>query len=195
MNSLVSQKKQLRQVAAARREAFAAGRDIGPALCEQFGRLGDLPHIASVSGYWPIGSEANVMPLLCELGQRGLEMALPVVPGRGETLTFRRWRQEDTMGTGPFGIREPLPESPIVEPDLLLVPLLLFDRMGGRLGYGGGYYDRTISALRARKSILAVGIAYAKQEYDTVPCAEWDAPIDWIVTETAAIKARGPESI
>jgi len=190
MNSLLTLKQQLRQTATERRESFASGREIGDALLANFADVGELTGIAAVSGYWPIGVEANVMPLLQALGRRGLTMALPVVPGRGEPLTFRRWREGDAMGTGPFGIREPLPESPVVEPDLLLVPLLAFDRSGGRLGYGGGYYDRTLAGLRARKPILAVGVAYAAQECDTVPCGETDVPLDWIVTEAAAIRAH-----
>ena len=191
MTSLSEEKKRLRRTATARRDAVALGNDIGAALCARFDDIDratdGLGWVASVSGFWPIGGEANVMPLLRSLGDRGLDMALPVVPKRGEPLLFRRWQPDDPMDSGPFGIAEPQAGAPAVEPDLLLVPLLAFDHAGGRLGYGGGYYDRTLTGLRARKRILAVGVAYAAQACATVPCGDNDAPLDWVLTETAAI--------
>jgi 5-formyltetrahydrofolate cyclo-ligase len=156
-------------------------------LLEQFDQAITVPAGKVVSGYWPIGEEANVMNLLRALGGRGFEMALPVVPARDRPLTFRRWRLDDTMDTGPFGIFEPRDAAPAMSPDLILAPLLAFDRAGGRLGYGGGYYDRTIVELRKEKPVMVVGIAYAAQEYDTVPCGVTDVPLDWIVTKTDAI--------
>ncbi|MEX2617997.1 MAG: 5-formyltetrahydrofolate cyclo-ligase [Alphaproteobacteria bacterium] len=191
MASLSEQKNRLRLTATARRDAVARGNDIGAALCARYDDVvratGDMGWVSAVSGFWPIGSEANAMPLLRLLGGRGHDMALPIVPRRGEPLDFRRWRPEDPMDTGPFGISEPQSGTPVVEPDLLLVPLLAFDRAGCRLGYGGGYYDRTLARLRARKRILAVGVAYAAQECAIVPCEEGDAPLDWVLTESAAI--------
>ncbi len=191
MTSLSEQKNQLRRTATARRDAVARDNDIGDALCARYSdladRIGDMGWVSAVSGFWPIGGEANVMPLLKALGARGLEMALPVVPGRGQPLEFRQWQPDDPMDSGPFGIAEPKSTAPVIEPDMLLVPLLAFDRAGGRLGYGGGYYDRTLAGLRAGKRILAVGIAYAAQECPTVPCGDHDAPLDWVLTETAAI--------
>ena len=185
MSSLFERKKQFR-VAARRRRAAARG-DIGARLLERFDRAIVPPAGAVVSGYWPIGDEANVMPLLRALGERGFEMALPVVPGRDQALTFRRWRVGDAMDTGPFGISEPRKAAPAMSPDLILTPLLAFDRTGGRLGHGGGYYDRTIAALRAEKPILTVGIGYAAQEVDAVPRGALDIALDWIVTEKDAI--------
>lgn len=191
MTSLFEQKNRLRLTATARRDTVARDNDIGAALCARFDEIahaaGGAGWVSSVSGYWPIGSEANAMPLLLALGRRGHVLALPVVPRRGEPLDFRRWRPGDPMDTGPFGIAEPQSAAPVVEPDLLLVPLLAFDRAGCRLGYGGGYYDRTLAGLRARKRILAVGVAYAAQECAIVPCEEGDAPLDWVLTESAAI--------
>lgn len=191
MTSLADQKNRLRRTATARREAMAPGNDIGESLRARFDDIdratGGMGWATAVSGFWPIGSEANVMPLLLALGGRGLDMALPVVPRRGEPLVFRRWRPDDPVDRGPFGIGEPQAAAPELEPDLLLVPLLAFDRAGGRLGYGGGYYDRTLARLRARKRILAVGVAYAAQECATVPRDGHDARLDWVLTETAAI--------
>ncbi len=127
------------------------------------------------------------MDVLRALGARGFEMALPIVPSRGQPLIFRRWRAGDAMDTGPFEIAEPRAGQPVLSPDLILAPLLAFDRTGARLGYGGGYYDRTIAGLRDKKPVTVVGIAYAAQEVDAVPCGETDVPLDWVVTETGAI--------
>ena len=87
-------------------------------------------------------------------------MALPVVAGRGKPLVMRAWAFGEPLSQGVWGIRQPLPEAAEVEPDILLVPLLAFDRTGHRIGYGGGYYDRTIAQLRARKPVVAVGIGF-----------------------------------
>jgi 5-formyltetrahydrofolate cyclo-ligase len=187
MSSLFEHKKKLRVTAGMRRRRAAAKGDIGIRLLEQFDRAIVAPAGKVVSGYWPIGDEANAMNLLRALGKRGFEMALPVVPAREQPLTFRRWRADDPMDIGPFGISEPRDAAPVLSPDLILAPLLAYDRAGGRLGYGGGYYDRTIVELRKEKPVIVVGIAYAAQEYDTVPCGNTDVPLDWIVTETDAI--------
>jgi len=187
MSSLFERKKKLREAAALRRKRAAAEGDIGTWLVEQFDRAILAPTGAVVSGYWPIGDEANVMDLLRALGGRGFEMALPVVPAHDRPLTFRRWRLGDLMEAGPFEIAEPRADAPKLSPDLILAPLLAFDRAGGRLGYGGGYYDRTIAEIRKEKPVTVVGIAYAAQEYDAVPCGAADMPLDWIVTETDAI--------
>lgn len=188
MISLSEQKTRLRDVAHKRRDTVAMGNDIGDRLRDNFAAIGIPAGATTVSGYWPIGAEANVMPLLLDLGRQGMDMALPVVTGRGNPLTFRQWRTTYTMSVGPFGIREPKSDARAVIPDLLLVPLLAFDLTGQRLGYGGGFYDRTMTGMRSRQDILAVGVAYAAQECEAVPCGETDAVLDWIVTETEAIR-------
>jgi 5-formyltetrahydrofolate cyclo-ligase len=126
--------------------------------------------------------------LLRRLGEAGHEIALPVVGAHGRPLVFRRWREGDAMDEGPFGIREPRADKPEIVPSVLLVPLLAFDRRGYRLGYGGGFYDRTLAALRAGGEAVAVGVAYAAQEVDEVPRDESDEPLDWVVTDKAAIR-------
>ena len=95
------------------------------------------------------------------------------------------------MSEGAFGVREPFPEASEVRPDVLLVPMLAFDRQGFRLGYGGGFYDRTLALLRQDGSPVAIGIAFAAQEVDRVPVAEYDQPLNWIVTEREAIETGG----
>lgn len=188
MTSITALKKRLRKEAAERRERAAADNDIGRQLIGSFNAALNPPAGITVSGYYPIGSEANVLPLLEDLSARGLDVALPVVSERGKPLTFRKWQRTDDMDRGPFGIPEPLDSAPILRPDLILVPLLAFDGKGNRLGYGGGFYDMTISALRAGNPVLAVGVAYAAQQITQVPWDENDMPLDWIITEHTAFQ-------
>jgi len=154
MTSTEALKEQLRETAAKQREAIAAevadaaGNDIGSALIATFDRSLDLPAGIVVSGYFPIGSEANVLPLLKTLSARGFRIALPVVGKRMTPLVFREWQETDTMEQGPFNIPEPKADADILRPDLILTPLLAFDTRGNRLGYGGGLYDLTIATLR-----------------------------------------------
>lgn len=168
---------------------FAAG-NIGQDLVRTFLQCDGLVEklASNVSGFMPMKDEVDVMPLLSLASERGATIGMPVTPERGQPLTFRRWSQGDEMDSGPFGIREPKRSAPIVKPDLLLVPLLAFDRNGYRLGYGGGYFDRTILALRREKAVLAVGVAFAVQEVARVPRDDSDARLDWILTENEAIK-------
>jgi 5-formyltetrahydrofolate cyclo-ligase len=144
-----------------------------------------------VSGFMPMKSEINPLPLMRSLAERGAALALPAVPGRGKPLIMRAWRWGEPLNSGVWGIREPKPEAAEVDPDILLVPLLVFDRKGYRLGYGGGYYDRTIAGLRARKPVAAIGIALAAQEVSSVPITTRDARLDLVLTEREVIDFRG----
>lgn len=140
---------------------------------------------AVVAGYWPIGTEADLRPLLHTLHEAGAVCALPVVEERDRPLVFRIWEPEVAMVKGPFGLLQPGPEAMAVIPTLLLVPLLAFDRTGHRLGYGAGFYDRTIQALRQTGQVLtSVGVAFAAQEMERVPHGEHDEKLDWILTES-----------
>ena len=144
-----------------------------------------------VSGFSALKAEINPVPLMRRLADAGAQLALPVVAGRGKPLIMRAWSFGAPLVSGVWGIREPAPSAPEVEPDILLVPLLAFDRAGGRIGYGAGYYDMTIAALRAKKPVVAVGIAYAAQEIDAVPVTPRDARLDLVLTEREAIDLRG----
>ena len=144
-----------------------------------------------VSGFMPLGNEINPLPLMRKLAGQGARLALPVVAGRGKPLVMRAWAFGEPLAAGVWGIREPPPEAAEVEPDILLVPLLAFDRSGHRVGYGGGYYDRTIAQLRARKAVVAVGLAFAAQEIPTVPATPRDALLDLVLTEREVIDLRG----
>jgi 5-formyltetrahydrofolate cyclo-ligase len=146
---------------------------------------------AIVSGYSPMRSELNPWPLMRRLAEAEVRLALPVVIGRGHPLVFRAFALGDALASGVWGIREPRPDAPEVAPDVLLVPLAAFDRTGHRIGYGAGYYDLTLGGLRARKSIVAVGVAFAAQEIAAVPFTSRDQPLDLVLTERAVIDCRG----
>jgi 5-formyltetrahydrofolate cyclo-ligase len=144
-----------------------------------------------VSGFSPLKTEINPIPLMRKLAGAGAQLALPVVAGRGKPLIMRAFAFGDALASGQWGIREPKPEAAGVAPDILLVPLLAFDRAGQRIGYGAGYYDMTLAALRARKPVVAVGIAYAAQEIAAVPVTPRDARLDLVLTEREVIDFRG----
>lgn len=143
---------------------------------------------ATVSAYRAIGSELDPAPLLARLSGAGFAVCLPVLQKRGNPLIFRGWRPGEPLVQRMWGIEEPPPSAPQVEPDILLVPLLAFDAQGWRLGYGGGFYDRTLVQLRARKAIVAIGIAYDEQRVDTVPRGPHDQRLDWLLTPGGAHK-------
>lgn len=136
-----------------------------------------------IAGYWPMGDEMDPRPLMLALAERGHRLALPVTPPRGQPLSFRAWAPGGALRPGPMGTSEPA-EGEELRPDWLLVPLLAFDRAGRRLGYGGGYYDRTLAGLPSAK---AIGIAYAGQEMTEVPAGPQDMRLPLIATEAGVI--------
>jgi 5-formyltetrahydrofolate cyclo-ligase len=128
-------------------------------------------------------TEINPIPLMRKLADAGVQLALPAIAGRGKPLIIRAWNFGDPFKAGQWGIREPVAEAPEIAPDILIVPLAAFDRSGHRIGYGAGYYDMTINALRAKKPVTAIGIAFATQEIPHVPATERDARLDLVLTE------------
>jgi 5-formyltetrahydrofolate cyclo-ligase len=169
------------------------GASAADALRRNFLAAVAVPIGAVVSGFWPVKEEIDTRPLLLYLHGLGHVCGFPIIVGRGFPLKFRRWhpeRADQGMVAGKWGIPVPAEDCEDVAPDLLLVPLLTFDRKGNRLGYGAGYYDRTLATLRARKDRLtvAVGVGYAAQEVEVVPVDEMDERLDWIVTEKEAIR-------
>ena len=147
------------------------------------------PDGAVVAGYWPIGDELDARPALLSLAARGHLLALPTTPPRGQPLTFRAWAPGGDLLSGRFGTLEPPAGAPDVTPTFLLVPLLAFDRRGGRLGYGAGYYDRTLASL---PGATAVGLAFHRQEVAEVPTGPGDAPLHAIVTDREVILSGVP---
>jgi 5-formyltetrahydrofolate cyclo-ligase len=195
-SSLTTDKTALRQLVLQRR------REVGdPAQAAK--RLCDLasPYLSSllsqhdtpaVAAYWPMRGEINPLPLLSLCEHAGAEPALPVVMGNDQPLLFRRWTTAPGIGpgigndlaVGPFGTRQPFPSAPLIDPTILLIPLVAFDRQGQRLGYGGGFYDRTLEQLRKKGPICAIGLAHAVQEVEAVPRGPHDQALDWIFTDS-----------
>jgi 5-formyltetrahydrofolate cyclo-ligase len=143
-----------------------------------------------VSGFHPFKSEIDVLPLLARLTSEGWVTALPIVRAERQPLIFRQWAPGEPTVPGVWGIPMPAEEVLEVEPDVLLVPLLAFDQRGYRLGYGGGFYDRTLAHLRQKKQVTAIGIGYAGQEMNLVPRGGMDQRLDYVLTE-AGPKACG----
>jgi 5-formyltetrahydrofolate cyclo-ligase len=188
LDSLENAKAGLRREALARRNAMPAAlrAAAAQAIAARPFPLA-LPTGGCISGFMPLKSEISPIPLMRKLADAGFRLALPVVVGRGKPLVMRVFAFGDPLASGVWGIREPKPDAPEVFPDVLLVPLLAFDRRGNRIGYGGGYYDLTITALRGRQPILAAGIAFAEQEQKKVPAGPRDARLDLVLTEREVI--------
>ena len=141
-----------------------------------------------VAGFFPFGSELDVRPLMFRLHDLGCALALPVIMGKDLPLEFRLWLPSHTLIPGPMGILQPGPDASVIRPALILAPLLAFDRQGWRLGYGGGFYDRTLAALGDDPPVITVGIAFGAQEVDHVPHNSLDQPLGYVATETELIK-------
>jgi 5-formyltetrahydrofolate cyclo-ligase len=134
------------------------------------------------SAFWAINDEVATLPLIDALAARGIQTALPVMRGFRKPLEFRAWAPGEPLVEAKWGIMEPAP-APEIFPDLLFVPLLAFDRSGNRLGYGAGFYDRTLARLRARQRIAAVGVGYAVQEFPSIPAETTDERLDFVLTD------------
>jgi 5-formyltetrahydrofolate cyclo-ligase len=190
--SIVAKKAALREEALRRRDALVL--DARAAAAESVAARGmpvALNPATIVSGFMPIRSEINPIPLMRRCADSGAQLALPAIVGRGKPLSLRSWSVGEKLVAGQWGIREPVLDAPEVKPDIMFVPLAAFDRRGGRIGYGAGYYDMTISAVRAHKPVVAIGVAYAAQEVPEVPILAHDVRLDLVLTEREAIDCRG----
>jgi 5-formyltetrahydrofolate cyclo-ligase len=181
-------KDRLRSEAFTRRDALdgAFRDDAARRIAERALGFSDLKHVTPVGAYWPIRSEVDPRPLMEALIDRGQDVALSQV--LHPRLSFRLWQPGDVLVKGGFGVREPGPDAPEVFPVALLVPLVAFDRRGGRIGYGKGHFDRAIAALERQHPILTIGLAYAVQEIEQVPVESHDRPLDAIITESELIR-------
>ena len=191
MTLVPDRKAEIRAEAIARRDALPP--EMRKAAAETIAACGFPLRISpdvTVSGFMPLKSEINPLPLMEKLAEQGARLALPVVAGRGKPLIMRQWAWGEPLVSGVWGIREPKPDAPEVEPDIVLVPLLAFDRTGHRIGYGAGYYDMTIIGLRAKKPLTAIGMAFAAQEIAAVPATPRDARLDLVLTEKEVIDLR-----
>jgi 5-formyltetrahydrofolate cyclo-ligase len=182
------EKAELRAAALAKREAMPAQQraDAANTIAARDFPV-PVPKGVIVSAFSPMKSEISPIPLMRKVFDAGAQLALPVIVGRGKPLIMRAWKFGDPFKAGQWGIREPVAEAPEVYPDILIVPLAAFDRRGHRIGFGAGYYDMTIAALRAKKKVTAIGIAFAVQEIEHVPATERDARLDFMLTEREVI--------
>jgi 5-formyltetrahydrofolate cyclo-ligase len=183
---LRAEMKRVRAEAVARHGALAAGRIAAHGI-----GFADIPPPAWVSGFLPIGEELDPAPLMLRLSGEGYGLCLPVMEAKGKPLLFRAWKPGDPLEEVMWGIREPLASAPLVDPDILLSPLLAFDGDGYRLGYGGGFYDRTLARLRGIKDVVAIGLALDEQRVDAVPHADYDERVDWVLTPSGPLRC-GP---
>jgi len=177
---------------AARASAAAYGEGAAARVAQAFLAAIVLPAGVAVGAYAPLKSEIDPTLLLQRLVAAGHPVGLPVIAGPAAPLSFRRWRPGQKLVSGQFGARQPGPGAALIDPDVLIVPLVAFDSAGYRLGRGGGFYDRTIAEMKARKPVLTIGFAFAAQHILQVPREGHDQRLDWIVTEEGALHCPEP---
>ena len=178
-------KNELRAAALARRDALGLQEraSAARAIATRMPPLEIMPSTI-VAGYAPIRSEIDPAQLMQSFAARGAALAMPAISARNAALAFRAWKKGEALAPGAFGIPEPPAKAAEVVPDILLVPLAAFDRAGHRIGYGAGYYDRTLAQLREKKIVTAIGLAFAVQEIPQVPALAHDVRLDYVLTET-----------
>ena len=179
----LDEKAQMRKAAFARRKA-AHARDMDNAAAVLSSFLAGYRGV-DLAGYMPIRTEINPLPAMEEAAAHG-RVGVPVILGEGQPLQFSEWSPEGEMKDGPFGAKIPF-EDRFFEPEIVIVPLVAFDVKGGRLGYGGGFYDRTLQLLRSQRPTLAVGFAYSDQIAKDLPLETTDQPLDLVITEREII--------
>ncbi|MCP3461249.1 MULTISPECIES: 5-formyltetrahydrofolate cyclo-ligase [unclassified Bradyrhizobium] len=191
---MTNSKAELRAKALAKRDALSEKKRTAAAA--KLGKRGlpfEIVPGSIVSGYSPIRSEIDPVPLMQKLAAEGARLALPCVTTRGKSLIFRIWHPSDRLMLGPLGIPEPSPAAAEVIPDIMLTPLAAFDRLGHRIGYGAGHYDFTFAHLRKTKHVVGIGLAFAAQEIDAVPALSHDVALDYVLTETDVFDFRSSE--
>ena len=186
--NLIHDKRTLRSAMLAWRSGLeeAERRAASDGLLATLRRERPIDSPAVVSGFWPIKDEIDIRPLMIELFNQGCQLALPVVQGKALPLIFRAWRPGDPLEAGVFGTLQPSAKREVIEPDALIVPLLACDPGGWRVGYGGGFYDRTLMDLRAQRNVTAIGVAFDGQCVAAVPHGPDDQRLDWLLTERRA---------
>jgi 5-formyltetrahydrofolate cyclo-ligase len=186
--TLIDRKRALRAAMLIRRQGLDEDqrRDASAGLLDIYQLECPVEVPAVVSGFWPIKDEIDIRPLMTHLHGEGCRLALPVVHGRGQRLSFRAWQPGDPLESGVFGTLQPSAGCETLEPDVLLVPLLACDEEGWRLGYGGGFYDRTLEDLRRRRKVTAIGVGFDRQFVPEVPHGADDQRLDWLLTDRRA---------
>jgi 5-formyltetrahydrofolate cyclo-ligase len=185
--TIAASKQEIRGRALVRRAQLKGSiADLSLRLAENFLAAIPLKDGAVVSAYTAIGEEADPAALLGLLRKRGHSIVLPRVAGRGKALDFHLYEQGAQLVPGGFGLSEPSKDWPKADPDVLIVPLLAIDAKGYRIGYGAGFYDRTLAKLRASREVMAVGFAFAEQLFEDLPHDAHDEKLDWLVTQDGA---------
>ncbi|HXW20827.1 MAG TPA: 5-formyltetrahydrofolate cyclo-ligase [Roseiarcus sp.] len=186
-------KEDLRQAALGRRRELSAGArsKFAARLADEGPRLAKALSARAVSAFYPLPDEPDTLPLLAALAEQGFLTLLPITTPRGAPLIFRVWRPGAPTKPGKMGIPEPPESAQALDPDLLFVPLACFDRRGHRIGYGGGYYDRTLRALRAKGRVRAVGVAFGVSECPATPFSAHDERLDFVLTDSELIDCGG----
>lgn len=176
--------------AAARKAAFArrkvAFEGAGPGQSAHLSEILAGYRGVPLAGYMPIRTEISPLPAMAEAAAHG-PVGVPVIQGEAMPLEFSRWEPDGALKDGPFGAKVPVVDD-YFEPEIVIVPLVAFDANGGRLGYGGGFYDRTLERLRARRATLAIGFAFDAQEAEALPLEPTDQPLDMMVTESRILE-------
>ncbi len=177
-----SSKDNLRHESRQKRARQKAGQAEYEAARDLFFKTLSLSTLDVIAGYWPVGKEFDGTPILKEALSRGLSCALPVIREQGRVLDFMKWDEDTKLEKGTHGIWQPT-GAPVLAPDIIIIPLLAFDRQGNRLGQGGGYYDATLAYWRDKKDILAVGLAYDDQAcLSGLDVEAHDQPLDMVIT-------------
>jgi 5-formyltetrahydrofolate cyclo-ligase len=190
-HAAISSKADLRATALAKRDALTGEQRSAAALAiAERGLPFELAPGTVVSGYSPIRNEIDPTPLMLKLAAQSARLALPTVTARGQSLIFRAWSPNARMVLGSLGIPEPSPAAAEVVPDLMLVPLAAFDRLGHRIGYGAGHYDHTFAHLRKSKAVTGIGLGFAVQEIEAVPALAHDVALDYVLTEAQMFDFR-----
>ncbi|MEM6413258.1 MAG: 5-formyltetrahydrofolate cyclo-ligase [Pseudomonadota bacterium] len=179
---------------AERAAAFTARPDASKHAARHFISNITIPVGAVVAIYHPLKDELDTKPLAQALLDNGVPLALPVVTGTNEPLIFKAFKEGDDLVQGAFGVMTPTDAAPTIIPSIVVTPLLGFTKKGLRLGYGGGFYDRTLANLKQQGDVLAVGFAFGAQELNKLPQEPTDQYLDWIVTERGAFKTNRPNT-
>ena len=189
------QKSLLREKAHQRRAALSPAfrKEAAIAAAETFAAAVPVKKGQVISLYWAIRDELDTEPLLVQLMDEGHQVCLPVVLGRDEPLEFRLWQLGQPLAPSGFGTLAPQLGAPVVTPDIMVLPMLGFDKNGNRLGYGAGHYDRTIDGIE--KPVMLVGYAFGAQELDNMPAEPHDKPLDMVVTEAGVKRLRKEEAV
>ena len=184
------EKQKLRKRAkATRADAWQRhGAAAAKAICAYGLEFLSLKHTKTISGFRAFREEIDPEPLLIRLHGEGHALALPVIEDKGLPLIFRAWQPGDPLNAGPWGIEQPLEQAKVTAPDIVLVPLLAFDQQGYRIGYGGGFYDRSLAKLRSSKQIISIGLAFDEQLIDAVPHLDYDERLDWMLTPSGPLR-------